>query len=167
MSIKAQSRAPDGDKHCRYGMDNRDTRTSGLPAVHMVVVDPEIRRSNCRLLRAFRIACIEYDDPEAFLQAYDQQSGCLTIDLQGHELRAQDFLLQIRGAGIGIPAIVMDPGFRFSERQAIESVRPQTMLLAKPADPIIYIRKIRRLIASSGSVLRTDQSSNNRRDLRN
>ncbi|WGF89384.1 hypothetical protein [Marinivivus vitaminiproducens] len=112
----------------------------------MVVVDPDTRRSKCRLLSAYRIRCIDYDGPDHFLRWYEQQPGCLTLDLQGHGARPSEFLRLVKRSGVDLPAIVMDTGFRFSERAEILRVAPDACLLAKPADPVAYVQIVRRLL---------------------
>lgn len=75
--------------------------------VFVVDDDPMARSSVCALVRAMGVRTSPFDSAEAFLQAYQQEPGCLVTDLRMHGISGLELLEKLRRDKVMIPVIII------------------------------------------------------------
>lgn len=79
--------------------------------VAIVDDDETVRRALRRMVSSLAYIPLEFSSGKAFLASlHDSKFGCVLLDLHMPELNGIDVLVQLRGAGYTLPAIIITGG---------------------------------------------------------
>lgn len=118
--------------------------------IHIVDDDAHVRRSLVRLLRAAGFAAVQYDKPQAFLDAVPGlPAGCVLLDVRMPEIDGLQVQARMHALGVRLPVIVMTG--EGDVQTAVRAMKAGAFdFIEKPFGDDLLITAIEAALADSG-----------------
>ncbi|HEY0626022.1 MAG TPA: response regulator [Allosphingosinicella sp.] len=90
-------------------LGSRDSqRARAAPVVYVIDDEPHLRESSCFLLRSLDLACIQFPDGRAFLDAlHGLQPGCILLDARMRSVGGLEVQDELGRRGVDWPIVFM------------------------------------------------------------
>ncbi|MEZ5591032.1 MAG: response regulator [Gammaproteobacteria bacterium] len=124
-------------------IENRTVTETGeiTPTVFVLDDDPGIREALLLLLEAAGYQSKGYSDAQSFLDAYDNQAGCLILDLTMPEVSGLELQQALSARGYTIPVIFLSG--QGSIPQSVQAIKAGAFdFLEKPVDSHLLLERI-------------------------
>lgn len=121
----------------RTATENSET----IPTVFVLDDDPGIREALLLLLEAAGYQSKGYSDAQSFLDAYDNQAGCLILDLTMPKVNGLELQQALSARGCTIPVIFLSG--QGSIPQSVQAIKAGAFdFLEKPVDSQLLLERI-------------------------